>query len=122
MIRSSDSAASTMDRAEPKGQSRAERNWFWIRLPTRADLAPPYHVGDDEHAQGGDEDQDGACGHAGHGQGQGNLPESGERSGSQIGSGFQQPTIQLFDGNVDGQDHKGQQGINHAQHDRSFII
>ena len=34
-----------MDSAEPKGQSRAERNWFCMTLPTRAAFAPPMTSG-----------------------------------------------------------------------------
>ena len=31
--------------AEPKGQSRAARNWRWTRLPTSAVRAPPIRSG-----------------------------------------------------------------------------
>ena len=41
---------------------------------------------------------------------------------AQLPKRWQQPAVQLFDGNVDGQDHEGQQGISHAQHYGAFII
>ena len=34
-----------MDSADPKGQSRAERNWFCMTFPTRAAFEPPMTSG-----------------------------------------------------------------------------
>ena len=38
-------AINVSDTAEPKGQSRAVVNWFWIRLPIMTDLPPPSRSG-----------------------------------------------------------------------------
>ena len=38
-------AIRTSETAEPKGQSRAVVNWFWIRLPIMTVLPPPSRSG-----------------------------------------------------------------------------
>ena len=50
-----------MDSAEPKGQSRAERNWFCMTLPTRAAFAPPMTSGTTNMPRGRNEDQYRPC-------------------------------------------------------------
>ena len=38
-------AMSARETAEPKGQSRALANWFWMRVPIKIVLPPPSRSG-----------------------------------------------------------------------------
>src|ERR671917_205665 len=87
--------ASITERALPKAQSRAWRNWFWIRFPVITVRDPPRWSGIT------------------------NSPEEGMTPASaEVLARLFEPHVELLQGCVEGEDHERQVGVGHAHEDR----
>lgn len=62
------------------------------------------------------------CRNAGHRQRQGDFSKGCHGRSAQIGGSFQKSAVKLFNGNINGEDHKRKKGVYHAQHDGAFIV
>lgn len=113
---------------EHDGQCRAKRPVAGGKELVLYDVAhesrfrSAHDVGDDKHAEGRNENQYRPCRNAGHRQRQGDFSKGCHGRSAQISSCFQEPAVELFDGDINGEDHKRKKGVHHAQHDSAFIV
>ena len=86
---------------------------------TNGGIGPAAHqVGDGEHGDGGNEDEEDAGGDAGLGQGENDLAEDAGRARPEVVGGFDEGAVEFFHAGVNGQNHEREKVVNQPENDR----